>query len=165
MSEGVQIACNQEYYVAKIFGCNDFRKKIEGFGIEVGKKIVALKSDADGNLIFSVEGRKRNCAFPKSYLFHLSLVETSDPQCQDYIINELNTVNVSLFQTKESYPTTLFGGENKAKFDNYDINITSLPQVDYIFGDDYANKRFRNLVLAEKTDVFVAVVDFHKPVS
>ena len=162
MSEGVQIACNQEYYVAKIFGCNDFRKKIEGFGIEVGKKIVALKSDADGNLIFSVEGRKRNCVFPQSYLSHLSLVEASDPQCQDYIINELNTVNVSLFQTKESYPTTLFGGENKAKFDNYDINITSLPQVDYIFGDDYANKRFRNLVLAEKTDVFVAVVDFHK---
>ncbi len=162
MSEGVQIACNQEYYVAKIFGCNDFRKKIEGFGIEVGKKIVALKSAADGNLTFSVEGRKRNCTFPKSYLSQLSLVEASDPQCQDYIINELNTVNVSLFQTKESYPTTLFGSENKVKFDNYDINITSLPQVDYIFGDDYANKRFRNLVLAEKTDVFVAVVDFHK---
>ncbi len=162
MGEDLQIACNQEYYIAKIYGCNDFRKKIEGFGLEVGKKVVALKSDADGNLAFSVEGCKRNCTFPKSYLSNLSLVPASDPQCQDFIINELNTVNVSLFQTKDSFATGLFGGEANAKFENYDINVTYLPQVDYIFGDDYANKRFRNLVLAEKTDVFVAVVDFHK---
>ena len=162
MGEDLQIACNQEYYIAKIYGCNDFRKKIDGFGMEVGKKIVALKSDADGRLTFSVEGCKRNCTFPKSYLSNLSLVSVSDPQCQDFIINELNTVNVSLFQTKESYATGLFGENDNARFENSDINITYLPKVDYIFGDDYANKRFRNLVLAEKTDVFVAVADFHK---
>ena len=162
MSEDLQIVCNQEYYVAKIYGCNDFRKKIDGFGIEVGKKIVALKSDADGKLTFSVEGCKRNCTFPKSYLSNMSLVPASDPQCQDRIIEELDKVRISLFQTRESYATGLFGGEANVKFENYDINITYLPQVDYIFGDDYANKRFRNLVLAEKTDVFVAVVDFHK---
>lgn len=162
MGEDLQIACNQEYYVAKIYGCNDFRKKMDGFGIEVGKKIVALKSDNNGMFTVSVEGRKRNCVIPKSYFSNLSLVLASDPQCQDFIINELNTVNVSLFQTRESFATELFGGETIAKYESCDFNITYLPQVDQIFGDDYANKRFRNLVLAEKTDVFVAVVDFHK---
>ena len=162
MGEDLQIACNQQYYVAKIYGCNDFRKKIEGFGIEVGKKIVALKSDNNGMFTVSIEGGKRNCLLPKSYFSNLSLVSASDPRCQDLIINELNTVNVSLFQTKESYATGLFCGETTAKYENCDFNITYLPQVDQIFGDDYANKRFRNLVLAEKTDVFVAVVDFHK---
>ncbi|MBO4614057.1 MAG: ferrous iron transport protein B [Bacteroidales bacterium] len=161
MSEEVQIACNQEYYVAKIYGCHDFRHMMEAFGFEVGKKIVALK-DADGKLTFSVEGCKRNCTFPKSYLSNLSLVSASDPQCQERIIEELDTVRVALFQTKESYPTTLFGGNASVRYENSTVNVTCLPQVDYIYGDDYANKRFRNLVLAEKTDVFVAVIDFHK---
>ena len=78
MGEDLQIACNQEYYIAKIYGCNDFRRKIDGFGMEVGKKIVALKSDTDGMLTFSVEGCKRNCTFPKSYLSNLSLVSASE---------------------------------------------------------------------------------------
>ena len=162
MSEEVQVACNQEYCVAKIYGCNDFRKKIEDFGIEVGKKIVALKSDNNGMFTVSVEGRKRNCLMPKSYFANLSLVPASASDCQDFIIDELNTVHVSLFQTNESYPTGLFCGETSISYDNYKFNVLYLPSVDYVFGNEYSNKRFRNLVLSENTDVFVAVVDFHK---
>lgn len=162
MSADVQITCNQEYYVAKIYGCNDFKQKVKRFGIDVGKKIIFVKSDSNGKFTVSVEGCKRNCVFPKTYISNLSLIPASDPQCQERIIDELDHLHISLFQTKESYPTGLFGGEKSFRFENYDIDVTYLPQVDYIYGSEYANKRFRNLVLAEKTDVFVAVVDFHK---
>ena len=160
MCKDVQVACNQDYYVAKIYGCNDYRKKVFGYGIEVGKKIVVLK-DENGMLTVSVEGAKRNCTFPRTYLSNMTLIPASDEQCMDRIIGELDSVRVSLFQTKESYPTGLFGGETSMAYENYNFGITYLPQIDYVFGADYANKRFRNLVLSEKTDVFVSVVDFH----
>ena len=158
----MQIVCNQEYYVAKIYGCNDFCCKMDSFGIEVGKKIVALSSDAGGKLTFSVEGSKKKCSFPKSYLSNLSLVAASDPQCQERIIEELDKPRIFLFQTKESYPTGLFGGDGSFRYENYDIAVTHLPSVDYIFGIDYPSKRLRNLLLSEKCDVIVAVVDFNK---
>jgi|GEM_PF-444346 len=162
MADEVQIVCNQEYYVSKIYGCNDFKHKVEALGFEVGKKIVPLKYDAAGRCELKVEGAKRSCVVPKSYFYNISLVDASDPQCQERIIEELDSLRISLFQTKDSYPTGLFGKESAFNFENYHVNVTALPPVDYIYGSDYANKRFRNMVLAEKTDVFVSVVDFHK---
>lgn len=162
MSEEMQVVCNQEYCVAKIYGCNDFKKEVSGFGIEVGKSIVVTDLTTDGKIVVKIAGSKKPCVMPKTYLDNLSLVSANDPHCQDKIIDELDTVRISVMQTAESYPTNLFGGESEYNFENYKLGVTYLPKVDYIFGSEYPNKRFRNLILSEHNDVIVAVVDFHK---
>lgn len=162
MSEEVQIVCNQEYCVAKIFGCNEFKNCMKDRGIAIGKSIVVTDITRDGKVVVKVAGNKRPCVMPKSYLDNISLVSAADPNCQDKIVDELDSVRVSIMQTAESYPINLFGGESEYNFENYNFSITYLPKVDYIFGNDYPNKRFRNLILSERNDVIVAVVDFYK---
>ena len=162
MSEEMQVVCNQEYCVAKIYGCNDFKKEVSGFGIEVGKSIVVTSLTGDGKIVVKVAGSKKLCTMPKTYLDNISLVSVDDPHCQDKIVNELDTVRISVMQTVESYPTNLFFGESEYKFENYNFDVTYLPKVDYIFGSEYPNKRFRNMILSGRNDVVVAVVDFYK---
>ncbi len=161
MSENTQIVCNQEYYVAKIFGCNEFKSVVKCIGLEVGAKITVRKINGE-KVVFAVEGKKRLAELPMSYFNQITLVPADDAQCHEKIVAELDNINISLFQTAESYPTNLFFKQNSYKFENYNLNVTYLPNVDYIFGNDYQNKRFRNLILSEKNDVFVSVVDFHK---
>lgn len=162
MSEEVQIVCNQEYCVAKIYGCNDYKNYIDSLGIAIGKSIVVTGLAGDGKVVVKVAGSKKSFVMPKTYLDNISLVSVDDPNCQDKIVEELDSIRVSVMQTAESYPTNLFGGESQYSYGNYNLSVTYLPKVDYIFGNDYPNKRFRNLILSEKNDVIVAVVDFYK---
>ncbi|MCF0206619.1 MAG: ferrous iron transporter B, partial [Bacteroidales bacterium] len=162
MSEEMQIVCNQEYYVSKIYGCNDFKDVIQNSGIEIGKKISIADLSENGVMRIKVEGRKKACQFPKSYLNNISLVSTSDGDCHEQIAADLDNIKVAVMQTKESFETNIFESLNTYNFENYNISVNYFPKIDSIYGSDYPNKRFRNLLLSEQTDVFVAVVDFYR---
>lgn len=160
VKEGIKISLNQEYIVSKIFGCDGFHYKLSKLGIEQNSRITFLEHTADGKLVVSVSGQKRKKSIPVSYLNNLCIVPSDAPDCELQIKEAVNQIAVSVFRSEQAYATTLFETNSTYNFNDYNFKITYLPAVDSIFGAEYPNKRFRNLILSELNDVFIGLVDF-----
>lgn len=161
MTETTQISANQEYFIAKCFGCYEQKTKLQKLNLIAGNYLYINKI-TNNKVVAKVKSYKKPVTFPLSFLSQISLVPTNVENFQDIAKSKQNEINISIIQTAESFPTELFHKQLAYQTETHKFNICYLPQVDYIFGNDYPNKRFRNLIFSEKTDLYVAVIDFHK---
>jgi len=154
-----KILLNHEYTVSKITGRWGLRRRIHSLGIEPYSNIIFLKKISLNRYIIKVNGHKKRKKLPEQYLRYIELIDSTLPDAGKQIQESLTNISVHVFKSDQNNCISLFKGEERYHFNNYDFDVKHLPVVQSIYGDDYEHKKLRNSILTDFPDIFLGVID------
>ncbi len=155
-----EILLNKKYVISKLTGRWGIRRRINDLGIKPERKIIFLRKSKSNSYTFKFDDCKKKRKIPESYLKFIKLIDYENPDIINLVKEDLSEISVDIFRSDITPCINLFEGQDKYSFAGFNFNVTHLPTVSTIYGDDYQNKKLRNKILTNFPDIFLGIVDF-----
>lgn len=155
-----EIVLKKEYTVSKITGRWGIRRRIQRLGIEPEKRLEFLSKNSSGQYTFKFSDSKKKKKLPGANFHFIKFIDSGDPDLTQKLHSDSTQICVDIFKSDITQCVNLFEGKEQYDFEGYRFNVSHLPSVSTIQGDDYQRKKLRNKVLTDFPDIFVGVLDY-----